>query len=159
MFMRSCPLYLTPLLPVQVDIKAVPVQDEKGNIEKMDAPDSPALEFKPEVNQESPTGARTEQSEAKVTPFPKSGCGASPQAVFRLSFHAGMSLSAGGQPVTDLPPKRSFTTILVPHKECSHAHSLCHPFTSAAAPSPRPSGNSSTTAGTSSSPTTNAPAR
>ena len=38
-------------VPVQVDIKVVPVQDEKGSIEKMDAPDSPALEFKPEVNQ------------------------------------------------------------------------------------------------------------
>jgi hypothetical protein len=38
-------------VPVQVDIKVVPVQDEKGSIEKIDAPDSPALEFKPEVNQ------------------------------------------------------------------------------------------------------------
>ncbi|WP_193212919.1 DNA repair ATPase [Luteolibacter marinus] len=39
-------------VPVQVDIKVVPVQDEKGSIEKIDAPDDgPSLEFKPEVNQ------------------------------------------------------------------------------------------------------------
>ena len=38
-------------VPVQVDIKVVPVQDEKGSIEKIDAPDSPSLEFRPEVNQ------------------------------------------------------------------------------------------------------------
>ena len=38
-------------VPVQVDIKVVPVQDDKGSIEKMDAPDKPPLEFKPEVNQ------------------------------------------------------------------------------------------------------------
>jgi len=38
-------------VPVQVDIKVVPVQDEKGSIEKMDAPDRPALDFKPDVNQ------------------------------------------------------------------------------------------------------------
>ena len=38
-------------VPVQVDIKVVPVRDEKGSIEKMDAPDGPPLEFKPEVNQ------------------------------------------------------------------------------------------------------------
>jgi len=29
----------------------VPVQDEKGSIEKMDAPDGPPLEFEPEVKQ------------------------------------------------------------------------------------------------------------
>ncbi len=38
-------------VPVQVDIKVVPVQDEKGGIEKIDASDSPALDFKPDVNQ------------------------------------------------------------------------------------------------------------
>ncbi len=38
-------------VPVQVDIKVVPVQDEKGSIERIDTPNSPALEFKPEVNQ------------------------------------------------------------------------------------------------------------
>ena len=38
-------------VPVQVDIKVVPVQDEKGSIEKLDAPDGPPLEFEPEVKQ------------------------------------------------------------------------------------------------------------
>jgi hypothetical protein len=36
---------------VQVDIKVVPVQDDKGSIEKMDAPDSPPLAFQPDVKQ------------------------------------------------------------------------------------------------------------
>ncbi len=39
-------------VPVQVDIKVVPVQDEKGSIEKMDAPEGPPLHFEPEVKQE-----------------------------------------------------------------------------------------------------------
>lgn len=38
-------------VPVQVDIKVVPVQDDKGSIEKMDAPDSPPLVFQPDVKQ------------------------------------------------------------------------------------------------------------
>ncbi len=44
-------LMLIRAVPGQVDMKVVPVRDEKGSIEKMDAPDSPALEFKPDVNQ------------------------------------------------------------------------------------------------------------
>ena len=43
---RPMPVYV----PVQVDVPVVPVQGEKGSIEKMDASDSPALVFKPEVN-------------------------------------------------------------------------------------------------------------
>ncbi len=39
-------------VPVQVDIKVVPVQDGKGGIEKMDAPEDPPLHFEPEVKQE-----------------------------------------------------------------------------------------------------------
>ncbi|WP_367870508.1 DNA repair ATPase [Luteolibacter sp. Populi] len=38
-------------VPVQVDIKVVPVQDEKGSIEKMDGNEKPPLAFEPEVNQ------------------------------------------------------------------------------------------------------------
>jgi len=38
-------------VPVQVDIKVVPVQDEKGSIEKMDGNEEPPLEFQPEVKQ------------------------------------------------------------------------------------------------------------
>ncbi len=38
-------------VPVEVDIKVVPVQDERGSIEKMGPSESPPLEFKPEVRQ------------------------------------------------------------------------------------------------------------
>jgi hypothetical protein len=38
-------------VPVQVDIKVVPVQDDKGSIEKMDAPEKPPLAFEPDVKQ------------------------------------------------------------------------------------------------------------
>jgi hypothetical protein len=44
-------------VPVRVDIQVVPIQDEKGSIERMDAPDSPVLESKPEVNPGSAGGA------------------------------------------------------------------------------------------------------
>ena len=49
---------------------------------------------------------------------------------------------------------RSITPDLDPHIECSYEHSLCYPSTSPAAPVPRHSGKSSTTAGTNSSPST-----
>ena len=48
----------------------------------------------------------------------------------------------------DLPQNRSITPDLAPHKKCSYEHSLCRPLTNPAAPAPRRSGNSSTTAGT-----------
>jgi len=38
-------------VPVQVDIKVVPVQDENHSIEKMDAPEKPPLAFEPDVKQ------------------------------------------------------------------------------------------------------------
>ena len=38
-------------VPVEVDIKVVPVQDERGSIEKMGSSERPPLEFKPEVRQ------------------------------------------------------------------------------------------------------------
>ncbi|QJE99265.1 AAA family ATPase [Luteolibacter luteus] len=38
-------------VPVQVDIKVVPVQDDKGSIERVDGPDSPPLAFQPDVRQ------------------------------------------------------------------------------------------------------------
>jgi hypothetical protein len=39
-------------VPVEVDIKVVPVQDERGSIEKIGPSDAPPLEIKPEVRQE-----------------------------------------------------------------------------------------------------------
>ncbi len=38
-------------VPVEVDIKVVPVQDERGSIQKMDNSHAPPLDFKPEVRQ------------------------------------------------------------------------------------------------------------
>jgi ATPase involved in DNA repair/ATPase family associated with various cellular activities (AAA) len=38
-------------VPVEVDIKVVPVQDDRGSIQKMDRSQAPPLEFKPEIRQ------------------------------------------------------------------------------------------------------------
>jgi len=41
-------------VPVEVDIKVVPVQEESGPIQRMDRSDAAPLEFKPEIRQENP---------------------------------------------------------------------------------------------------------
>lgn len=38
-------------VPVQVDIKVLPVQDEKGSIESVDSSEKPPLTFEPDVKQ------------------------------------------------------------------------------------------------------------
>ena len=52
---------------------------------------------------------------------------------------------------TNHQDKRNFRPCLDPHRYCSYEHTLCHPSTNPAARVPRPSGRSSTTAGTTSS--------
>lgn len=47
-------------VPVEVDIKVVPVQEESGPIQRMDRSDAPPLEFQPEVRQENDSPAAPE---------------------------------------------------------------------------------------------------
>ena len=41
-------------VPVEVDIKVVPIQESNGPIQSMDRSEAPPLEFKPEVRQGEP---------------------------------------------------------------------------------------------------------
>ena len=91
---------------------------------------------------------------AKAPHFPQSGCGVSPQSVAGASRSVSAFLLTQKFTQPDFPQTRTITPDLASHEKCSYEHSLCPPFTNPAAPALRPSGKSSTTAGTNSSPST-----